>query len=240
VVNISLDFGIEKLVHFSSISALGRTKEKRKIDENSAWQRNNLNSNYSISKYLAEQEVWRGIAEGLPAAILNPSVVIGSGVWNSGTAVMFREVWNGLKFYPTGATGFVDVRDVALIAIKLMESELLEERFLINNENISYQEFFSRIAQKLGKKPPAIKVSPLMKGLAWRLDWLRSTITGSRHLITRETANLVSRSFYYDNAKSVETFGYRYIPLEKTISDTASQFIESQKQGKPYNFLPLV
>lgn len=240
VVNIALDFGIEKLVHISSIAALGRTKDQKNVDENTLWQRNNANSNYSISKYLSEQEVWRGIAEGLPAAILNPSVIIGSGFWNIATGQMFQKVWEGLRFYPTGSTGFVDVRDVAVLAIKLMESDQLRERFLINNKNISYHEFFSEVAKKLNKKPPHLKVTPLMRGLAWRLDWLRSQLTGGPHLITKETANLVSRSYFYDNRKSVEAFDHQYIPFEKTLDDIARQFIESKKQGKDHAFLPLI
>lgn len=240
VVNIALDFKVKKLVHFSSIAALGRSKETKNVNENTIWQKNDLISNYSISKYLAEQEVWRGIAEGLPAAILNPSVVIGSGFWNSGTALMFREVWNGLSFYPMGSTGFVDVRDVALLAIKLMESDIVKERFLINNENISYRDFFTKIAQKMDKKPPSIKVNPALSGLAWRLDWLRSKFTGRRHLITRETASLVSHSFFYSNKKAIETFDHRFIPLETTLTETARQIAESLKLGKNFDTLPLV
>ena len=239
IVNIALDFGIEKMVHISSIAALGRTKDQKNVDENTPWQRNNANSNYSISKYLGEQEVWRGIAEGLPAAILNPSAIIGSGFWDNGTGQMFQQVWNGLRFYPTGATGFVDVRDVALMAIKLMESELLNERIIVNSKNLHYQEFFTLLAQKMNKKPPSIKVTPLMRGLAWRMDWLKSKMTGAPHVITQETANLVSNVFYYDNSKSIEAFDYQYIPFDQTLSEITEQFVECMKTGKDYNFMPL-
>ena len=104
IVNIALEIGIEKMVHVSSIAALGRTKETPNVNEETYFKRDENNSNYSISKYLSEQEVWRGIAEGLPAAILNPSVIIGSGFWNKGTGRMFQKVWDGLKFYPVGST----------------------------------------------------------------------------------------------------------------------------------------
>ena len=239
IVNIALDFGIEKMVHISSIAALGRVKDQVNVNEKTAWQRNDTNSNYAISKYLSEQEVWRGIAEGLKAAILNPAVIIGSGFWNLGTAQMFQQVWKGLRFYPTGSSGFVDVRDVAIMAIKLMESDQLRERFIVNNKNLNYLEFFTQVAKKLNKKAPNIKVTPLMRGLAWRLDWLRSKLTGSKHIITKETANLVSNTFEYENKKSIQTFDYQYIPFDKTLSDIADQFIDSQKKGKKYDFMPL-
>ena len=240
IVNIALDFGIEKLVHISSIAALGRIKGQKNIDEKTAWQRDNANSNYAISKYLGEQEVWRAMAEGLPAAILNPSVIIGSGFWDVGTAQMFQQVWRGLAFYPTGASGFVDVRDVAKMAIQLMESEILKERFIVNNQNLYYRDFFTAVAKKFNKKPPTIKVSALMRGLAWRLDWLRSKLTGNPHLITKETANLVSNVFFYDNQKSIEAFDYEYIPFEKTLSDITTQFIEAKKTGKSHDLMSLI
>ena len=240
IVNIALDLGVEKLVHISSIAALGRVKDQPNVDENTAWQRDNANSNYAISKYLAEQEVWRGMAEGLPAAILNPSVIIGSGFWTVGTAQMFQQVWNGLRFYPTGSSGFVDVRDVAILAIKLMQSDQLKQRFIVNNKNFHYLEFFSEVAKKLNKKPPTIKVTSLMRGLAWRLDWLRAKLTGTQHLITKETANLVSNTFYYQNKKSIEAFDYRYIPFEKTLEDISVQFIEAKKKTKEYDYMPLL
>ena len=240
IVNIALDFGIEKLVHISSIAALGRVKGQKNVDENTAWQRDNANSNYAISKYLAEQEVWRGMAEGLPAAILNPSVIIGSGFWDVGTAQMFQQVWNGLPFYPTGASGFVDVRDVAKMAIQLMESEIINDRFIVNNQNLYYRDFFTAVAKKIDKKPPHIRVSSLMRGLAWRLDWLRSKLTGNPHLITKETANLVSNVFFYNNEKSIETFDYQYIPFEKSLEDITEQFIAAQKTGKSHDIMSLI
>ena len=79
IVNLSLSFGVQKLVHVSSIAAVGRSKERPQLDESSKWTTSKLNTNYAISKYMGEQEVWRGHAEGLAVGIVNPAIILGSG-----------------------------------------------------------------------------------------------------------------------------------------------------------------
>lgn len=240
VVNLALDFEVEKLVHISSIAALGRTKDAQNVSEATHFQKDKTNSNYSISKYLSEQEVWRGIAEGLPAAILNPSVIMGSGFWNNGTAQMFQQVWDGLSYYPVGSTGFVDVRDVAKMSILLMESDILNERIIANAKNLSYQQLFTKIAQQFNKKPPSIRASSALSGLVWRMDWLKSKLTGSKHVITKETADLVSGTFFFNNAKSLQHFAYEYLPVENTLEYTGKQFVEAQNTGQTFAILELI
>ena len=230
VVNLALEKGVKKLLHFSSIAAIGRVKNNSTIDEKSKWQRSHMNSNYAISKYLAEQEVWRATAEGLNTIIINPSVILGSGDWETGTASFYKTVWNGLKFYTTGTSGYVDVRDVVRMAIELMESDYQEERFICTSENWTYQQLFTTIAEQLDKKPPGIKVNALLREIAWRVEWVKSLV-GFRPIVTKETARHSSRSFYYKNDKSREKLNFEYIPIQKTITDTAKTFLAS-KNGK--------
>jgi len=86
-------------------------------------------------------EIWRGIAEGLNAVIINPSIILGPGDWNSGSSKLFTTMYNGLKFYSIGSNGFVDVEDVVKAMILLMNSEISGNRFVINSENINYKQF---------------------------------------------------------------------------------------------------
>jgi len=69
------------------------------------------------------------MAEGLNAVIVNPSVIIGPGDWNNGSPKIFSTVYNGLKFYPRGTNGFVDVNDVVTAMVKLMNSDITTSRF---------------------------------------------------------------------------------------------------------------
>lgn len=237
IVNLCLAHQVEKLIHFSSIAALGRTEEQSHINEESSWQNSPLNSQYAISKFKGECEVWRGIEEGLQAAILNPSVIMGSGYWHVGSNKFFQKVNNGLSLYPKGASGFVDVRDVAEIAIQLMNSSIHTERFIINGANLNYQSFLSLVAEALGKKAPTRAASTLLAEIAWRMDWLRSKIIGGNPLLTKETARNSSHSFQYDNQKIKKALGFEFRRIEETIQETAAQFLSSKAQHQTFDLL---
>ncbi len=236
VVNLALDNNIEKLVHVSSIAALGRRKRLKVINEKTKWEKSNFNSEYATSKYLSEQEVWRGIAEGLPACIINPSIILGAGFWEEGSASFFSKINKGNKFYGVGATGFVDVRDVSRLMIEMMESDMVGEKVIANGENISYKKVFELIADSINKKRPSIALSPMLGKLAWRAEWLRAKITGSPALVTKETVENSFRTWIYENKKSIDTFHFKYTPIEQTIMETGQLFLEtiSKDEGSTY------
>jgi len=239
VVDMAVYKNVKKLLHVSSIAALGRHKKEQKLDESNHWQRNKFSTDYAVSKYLGEQEVWRGIAEGLEAVIINPSVIIGSGFWKRGTAKIFETLSKGLKFYPPGKTGFVDVRDVAKMSIQLMESELKEVRVIANALDSSYLDFFTAVAKSIDKKPPSIPTNALISALAWRADWLRAKLTGGHHVITKSRVKTTSCSYSFDNSRSKELLGFEYRNFEDTISETGAQFLNCKKAGKEVDFLAL-
>jgi dihydroflavonol-4-reductase len=247
LVNAALECGVEKFIHVSSIAAVGRLKNEPNVSETNKWQRSPLNSHYAISKYQGEQEVWRGIAEGLNAAIVNPSVILGSQFWDSGTGKLFEQVWSGLRFYTEGVTGYVDVRDVVRFMVLLMASDIEKlpdglsgKRFIINGENLPYKILFEQIADVLGKKRASIRVTPLLRELAWRFEFLKSKITGIQPLITKETAHASATTFYFSNEKSLNAFPeFHYTPIQQTIKETGEQFLQCQKLGEKAAFLPV-
>lgn len=240
VVNAAIECGIEKLVHVSSIAAIGRVEHEQTVAETNKWQRSDLNTHYAISKYQAEQEVWRGVAEGLSAAIVNPSVILGSQFWEHGTGRLFEQVWTGLRFYTEGATGYVDVRDVVQFMEKLMASNIDNQRFILNGENWTYKKMFEDIARILNKKPATIPVTPFLRQVAWRVEWLKSLITKKRPLITKETARTSAATFFFKNDKSLAAFSdFKYTPIAVTIEETARQFLESRKMNRRGAALPI-
>ena len=240
VVNMCLYRNVEKLVHVSSIAAIGRREKVINVSESNKWERSEYNSQYAISKYLAEQEAWRGWAEGLNVAIVNPSVIMGSGFWLQGPTRFFKQVWDGLRFYPIGSTGFVDVRDVARFMLTLMESDIVGERFILNGDNLTFRTVFSEIANAIHKPAPNIRVTNIMKSLAWRIEWLRSRLTGKKPMVTRDTANASMRTFLYENAKSLNTFNFTYTPILQTIRETGEQYLEAVEKDLQPMALPLL
>ena len=221
VVNAALNTGVKKLVHVSSVAALGRIKENVPVNENINWSEETSNSNYGRSKYLSELEVWRGIGEGLNAVIVNPVIILGDGDWNSGSSQIFKSMYNEFPWYTEGISGFVDVRDVAGAMIGLMQSNISSERFIISAENRSYHEIFDLIADGFGKKKPAKKVTPFIAAMVWRLEGLKKIFTGKTPLLTKETAEAAQVSVTFDNKKLLQFLpGFKYRSIEETIEYT--------------------
>lgn len=223
IVNAALAAGVAKMVHVSSVAALGRVKHDTLIDEKMVWTEETQNSNYGESKYLGELEVWRGIGEGLDAVIINPAIILGAGDWNSGSSQIFKSAYDEFPWYAEGVNGFVDVRDVAAIMILLMESTISAERFIINAANTSYQKIFNLIAMAFDKKIPHKKVTPLIAKLVWRLEAIKSSFTGKAPLLTKETATSALQKVYYDNTKLKQFLPeFTYRTVEETITQTCT------------------
>ncbi|OFX75864.1 MAG: hypothetical protein A2X12_04955 [Bacteroidetes bacterium GWE2_29_8] len=230
IVNLALEKHIDKLCFVSSIGALGRNNSDvvGEINEDVHFNKNNRSSVYSLSKHLSEQEVWRGIAEGLNAVIVNPSIILGPSDWSSGSSQLILKSWQGLKFYTKGVNGYVDVRDVVNIMIQLTNSEINAERFIISAENISYKDFFDTVAENLNKPKPSIKVGKCISEIAWRIELIRTTMLGGNPLITKETARTANTVYQYSNHKVTKSLNYKFIPISQTIKDTCKIFLSQQ------------
>ena len=219
--------GIKKVCHVSSIAALGRAGNNGITDEETPWTDKKDISAYSLSKFEAEREVWRAMAEGLNAVIVNPSVILGPGDWNKGTCKLFKMVHDGLKVYTTGVNGYVDVNDVAKAMILLTESEISGERFVLNSENISYKELFTMMAEALHVSPPQIRAGKFLTQVAWRVLKWKSLFTGKPPFITRDLARTAGNRYFYSSEKIKHATGFRFAPVKETIRYTAELFLRS-------------
>ncbi|MDG0974552.1 MAG: NAD-dependent epimerase/dehydratase family protein [Crocinitomicaceae bacterium] len=221
IVNLCLSLKFSKLCYVSSTAAVGNKDIPSNVEvtENGKWEKTDETSGYSISKYSAEKEVWRGIEEGLNAVIINPSVVIGAGDWNESSLVIFRTISRGLRFYSPGANAFVDARDVVKIMVDLVEKDIKNERFLCIGENLSFQSLFNMIADCLGKKRPSYKVSPLLMGVAWRLATLWAALTFRSPAITRSSARSAFNVTRFSNEKVKKTLNHEFIPIDEAVSN---------------------
>ncbi len=166
LVNAAIESGITDFVHVSSVSALGRNENSRPIDEEVKWAGNDGQSNYGISKYFGEMEVWRGMGEGLTPLIVNPSTLLGYGDWSETSCGLFKTAYREFPWYMGGTNGFADVEDSARAIIALMNSGIRNERFIISAENRSYREIFNWMAAGFGKKHPTRNAGPFLAGLS--------------------------------------------------------------------------
>src|SRR6187549_750731 len=228
VVNLALENGLKKLVHISSISALGRTATGEKVNEEKKWLNSKLNSHYGISKNKAEMEVWRGMGEGLDAVIINPSTVLGFGNWHDSSCAIFKNTYKGFPWYTKGVNGFVAVEDVAKIAVLLMESSITEERFIINHENWEFRKLFDIIADGFRKKHPKWEATPFLSSIAWRMEKIKSFLKNAKPLLTKETARIALSNTYWQNDKILKALpGFSFITLESSITKACKNYADA-------------
>ena len=187
------------------------------------WTQETSNSIYGKSKYLGELEVWRGIGEGLNAVIVNPTIILGGDNWETGSSAIFKTAYNEFKWFTEGISGFVDVRDVVRAMILLMNSEITAQRFILNGENLSYREIFSEIADCFGKRKPYKKVTPFLAGIVWRMELIKTMMTGKKHLLTKETARTSQAKVFFDNSKILKALPqFQFNKIKDTIIDTCA------------------
>ena len=225
IVNAALYAGVKKLVHVSSVAALGRKNDNEPITESMNWSEESSKSNYGESKHLGELEVWRGIGEGLDAVIVNPVIILGEADWNNGSAQIFKSVYDEFPWYADGITGFVDVKDVAAIMLQLMDSNISAQRFIVSAANKSYQQIFNLIATAFNKKLPNKKVTPFLAKIVWRIELFKSILSGKAPLVTKETTINALAKIYFNNSKLnkfLPQFTYRKI--EESITDICAAF----------------
>ncbi len=228
VVNACIENKISKLCYVSSVAALGRTDDGSFVTEQTHWRPSKNASAYSISKFNAETEVWRAVEEGLSAVIVNPSVILGPGDWSRGSSSMIASIYDGLKYYTAGTTGYVDVRDVCKIMIHLMNSNINGERFLLNSENYLFKDAFIKMTQALGLKRTLTQVKPWMLQVAWRWEYLKYYLFRISPRITKSVVRSGKNRTLYSNKKISDTLCYHFIPVEESIKHLADCFMKDK------------
>ncbi len=229
MVDAAIEKKAGKFIFISTIGTLGTPEKGHLTDENCAWQAKHRHSAYSQSKFRGEMEVWRGTKEGLNAIIINPSVILGPCDINQSTGKLFKLIASQPKFYTTGSTGYVDVRDVANACVCLVNSDIVNERFILNGANIPFNEFMTLTANSLNLKPPTIEANELMTSIAWRLEWLKSLISCTQPSLTRDSARIAHSESAYSSEKFIQATNYQFNPIEQTISETAEWMLTYQK-----------
>ena len=225
LVDLAMLKNIKKFCFVSSVAAIGPRVGDHPADESCIWEKNNESHWYSWTKFKSEMEVWRGIAEGLQAVIVNPSIILGTGNWHRGSGQMFTTIHKGLAFYPPGITGYVAVEDVVNIMITLMEKGYFGERYIVTAEDLYFKDLFKWIAEALGSKTPGIKTKPWMMAVAWRLMWLYSKMSGNPPKITRESAKAGFNIRYFSNDKIKNLIGYDFMSIRESINKTAETYL---------------
>ncbi|MEX2380726.1 MAG: NAD-dependent epimerase/dehydratase family protein [Vicingaceae bacterium] len=226
IANLCIDFSVKKLCYISSVGALGTYPDNRCTDENALWQKIKTTSTYSISKYYAENEVWRAGEEGLNVVIVNPATIIGFGDWTESSSTIIKKVAEGLSFYPPGRNGFVGVKDVVKAATQLMEGEVSNKRFLLVAENLSFRKLLSKIADELQLKQPKYKVNLVLAKMLMVLDQIRALFTKKKAVLTRETLHTAFKEKCFSSDRIKNELGFEFQPMSEVIEESCRLYRE--------------
>ena len=224
IVNASIKHKIKKLVYVSSIAAIGAEKNIITADEDSSWNSDQNHTAYAYSKYGAELEVWRGSREGLNIVIVNPGVILAGELWGRSTATLFRDVANGMRFYPTGSTAVVAVEDVVNVLMKLMKSDILNERFILVAKNISQKELLSKIATSIGIKPPNIPLKKWFLYSVFLFEKIFKLIGIRKNFLSIALIETLTSNQKYKGSKICGAINFHYGDIDETIKRIGTSF----------------
>jgi len=238
VVNLCLEHDVKRLIHLSSIEALGKNEDDSPMNEQTEWKEEMEHSRYAVTKYFGELEVWRGNAEGLNTVIYNPALVLGTGYWDHGPMKLITDIYNGLNYFPRGSIAMIDVRDlVDTIVSNLDNVSLSGERIIIGSYNKNYKTFMDAIALGLEVEKPTKTLSGAAAQLAITLEKFKSLFTKTKPLINKETYLVTNQKLEYSFEKLNEKIDFTSRPFEKTIEDICGTFKNSYVKGKDFGLL---
>ncbi len=227
---------LKKIIHISSVSVF-TTDDGTEVTEDICHTEGVQPSYYGLTKNQSEMEAWRAYHEGVPVAIVNPSVILGEGDWSRSSLQLFERVYEGLPFYPSGGTAIVDAEDVARAVLILLKGAIVGERYILSAANISYRELLTKMAKSLGVKGPQRAAPKWLLSILWRIEKIKSMISGRAPLVTRETIVTTSTMCHYNHDKSLTLEDFSYTDIDETIEKYARAYVESRKRTleKPDN-----
>ncbi len=228
MVNACLEKPVKAFCHVSSIATLQNPDITTNIDESVYWKSSPDASDYAISKYNGEREVWRGMEEGLRAVIVNPGLVLGPGFWEQSSGKLVSTCYKGTAFYTNGSSAAISATDTAACMIGLTEKKIFNKRFVLTAHNYTFRDLLSQLHRAFGKKEPSIEAGKLMLRLGLWLDALRSSFTGKERVLTKATMHAGLAKNTFSNARITETLNYRFQPLHETITFVCHTYLKEQ------------
>lgn len=229
IVNACLEKKIKALCHVSSIATLQNPDIKTNIDESVYWKSSPSASDYAISKYNGEREVWRGSEEGLNVVIVNPGIILSPGFWTQSSGKLIQTCYNGNPFYTKGSGASIDAKDVADCMVKLTESEQFNQRFILIENNYSFKDILSSLHLAFGKKAPTIEAGKFTLMMGRCMDAIRSKLSGKEQLITKETVIAGLDKNSYSNERVKKTLNYQFTPLKETARFVCQSYLNDIK-----------
>ncbi len=221
VVQACLEAGVEKLVHTSSVAAIGFPEHGSSADENNVFNWGPYNVGYRISKHEAELEIWRGVKIGLPAVIVNPSIVIGPGDIHFNGGQIIRDIYSKrLFFYIDGGANITYIDDVVRGHIAAARRGRIGERYILCGENLLLKDVFRITAEVVGGIVPKFRLSQRAVTIAATMAELVGILMRTKPWVTRELVARAGTLYYFTSGKAQRELGFTITPFRSAAEKT--------------------
>lgn len=226
IVNFCIDYGIKKLCYVSSIATIGTPQAPNHVaTEETDWNPNADNTDYAISKYGGETEVFRGSQEGIEVVVVNPGIILGPEFWDSESARFFEEINKGMLFYTKGTTGFIAVTDVVRAMYELMKSEINIEKYILVGKNITFEDFLNQIATAIKAKKPSIYAKPWITKLASQTDFVISKLFFRQRMLTNSMSKAAHSTYMYSSEKIERELHFKFTDINEYIEHLGKHYV---------------
>jgi dihydroflavonol-4-reductase len=228
VVDACLRGGVRRLVHFSSIEAFSDRPPDALIDETCARADGPDAGPYARSKAAGEAAVREGMAGGLDAVIVNPTAIVGPHDYRVGpmSDAILRLANGSLPFLVEGGFNWVDVRDVAVGAIRAAEAAQPGAQYILAGHWVSLGDLAALLAEFTGTPAPRWTVPMALARVGAPFITAASHLTGRRALYTSASLRPLGGYRHVSHARATSDLDYRPRPFVETISDTIGWFAE--------------
>lgn len=217
-VNCALTKNIKHFIHISSTAASGIPEHPQTITEKYLPDPSQFLTDYALSKWYAELEVWRGAREGLRTAILCPSIIIGNSTKQKNTDIFIRKIKDGLTKSPTGSTGLVHHDDVCRAVLLMLSHAVEDKKYIVSAGNITWQTFFSAIAKELNIGQNYRLVSKTEIKLLGLYNLVRKLFRQTSGIPTAYARQMM-QSLKYDGSLISKELEFKYTDLTSAIAD---------------------
>ncbi len=227
VVSACLETGVEKMVHTSSIAAIGFPGNGRLADESNAFNWGPYDIGYRITKHQAELEIQNGLKQGLQAVMVNPSVVIGPRDFRFNSGQIIRDVFKKrIFYYVQGGMNIVYVDDVVAGHIAAATKGRVGERYILSGENLTHHQTFSIIAEIVGGWKPFLKLPmPLARMISGASEVIGNALN-VEPWVPRELASVIDLTCWYSAGKAQRELGYTITPFREAVKRTFTWYRE--------------
>jgi len=231
LVNACLTFPEIYLCHVSSIATINNLDYKIDLNEDVFWKTSGKESYYAISKYKGENQVWRGIEEGLKAVIVNPGVILSAGFKNQSSNKIIDYCLKNGKFYTTGKSAYVLASDVAKCMINLIENKVFSQRFIICENNYSHKEIFHFIQSHLNLKKASLELKYYQVYCFYLFGKFLKLFRIKKQVLSKSATASIFNVQNYSNSKITNELNFKFTPINEAL-----KLILNQISTKTNNF----